>query len=153
MMSKAFAVFCRGDESIYHLCSNKARLNHLKPHYYDEPNLQSIKSTDCRLSNRSGSHEPLILLRLRALLRSLRSFAPIPNNPVPSRTIVAGSGTDDCVCWSAVMLSESALVLPAITETSFTLKLNEPFTSWFCAFMNENVNVTGALSKCPDTPP
>src|SRR5215213_2868480 len=57
-------------------------------------------------------------------LRRLRAAAAMPVRPVPSRTIVAGSGT--VVCCAPVIPAVNSAVLPDWTWTSSIDRVNEP---------------------------
>src|ERR1041384_707729 len=98
-----------------------------------------------------------------AVLRRRRTIAATPEMPVPSRIIVAGSGT--VVCDAPVIWPVTETVWPGSIEMSLTLKLKEPVPQvvWpaegGCAsgfgsqFVSLKVKVTGVLSKSTKTPP
>ena len=57
-------------------------------------------------------------------MRRLRAAAARPDSPVPSRRSVAGSGTD--VAWAPVIPAVNCAERPDCTNTSATVKVNEP---------------------------
>src|SRR5205085_11877606 len=96
-------------------------------------------------------------------LRRRRTVAAMPEMPVPSRIIVAGSGT--VLCCAPVIWPVSETVWPGSIETSLTLKKNEPLPQvvWpaegGCAsglgsqFGSLKVKRSGVLLKSMNTPP
>ena len=92
-------------------------------------------------------------------LRRRRTPAAMPEMPVPSRSIVAGSGT--VVCCAPVIEPVSEAVWPGSIGKSMTLKKNEPVPQVVCCpgtvvapqVVSLKVNSCGVLLKSIKMPP